>query len=158
MQREAATMAATLVGWREWCSLPELGISAIKAKIDTGARSSALHVERLEEFQRGSERWVRFELIPRPRRQRTRIVIESPVVDERPVTDSGGNRGNRLFIRTTVVIGGASWPIEINLTNRRGMLFPMLLGRTAIAGRLYVDPARSFLLGGAMDAPGKADK
>jgi hypothetical protein len=156
MQREAATSAATLVGWREWCALPELGIAAIKAKIDTGARSSALHVERIEEFARDGERWVRFELIPRSRRRRTRIVIESPVVDERPVTDSGGNRGNRLFIRTRVVIGGHSWPIEINLTNRRSMMFPMLLGRTAIAGRLYVDPARSFLLGGAADAPGKA--
>jgi len=147
MQREAATFAATLVGWREWCALPELGIAAIKVKIDTGARSSALHVEKLEEFQRGGVRWVRFELIPRPRRQRTRIVIESPVVDERPVTDSGGNRSNRLFIRTNVMMGRHSWPIEINLTNRRSMLFPMLLGRTAIAGKLYVDPGESFLLG-----------
>lgn len=156
MQREAAIGAATLVGWREWCALPELGVAAIKAKIDTGARSSALHVERLEEFQRNNARWVRFELIPRSRRQRTRIVLESPVVDERLVTDSGGNRGNRLFIRTQVVIGGHSWPIEINLTNRKGMLFPMLLGRTAIAGRLFIDPAQSFLLGGASDAPVKA--
>ncbi len=156
MQREAAIGAATLVGWREWCALPELGVAAIKAKIDTGARSSALHVERLEEFQRNNARWVRFELIPRSRRQRTRIVLESPVVDERLVTDSGGNRGNRLFIRTQVVIGGHSWPIEINLTNRKGMLFPMLLGRTAIAGRLHIDPAQSFLLGGASDAPVKA--
>ncbi|HET7844641.1 MAG TPA: RimK/LysX family protein [Xanthomonadales bacterium] len=149
-------MAATLVGWREWCALPELGIAAIKVKIDTGARTSSLHVERLEEFSRDNERWVRFELIPRSRKLKTRIVIETPVVDERPVTDSGGNRGNRLFIRTRIVIAGHSWPIEINLTNRRGMLFPMLLGRTAIAGHLYVDPARSFMLGGAADAPGKA--
>jgi hypothetical protein len=145
----SADSSATLVrvGWREWLALPELGIAEIKAKIDTGARTSSLHVERLEEFTREGARWVRFELMPASRRRKRTRAFEAPVVDERPVTDSGGNRASRLFIRTPVVIGPHTWTIEINLTNRKSMLFPMLLGRTAMAGRLHVDPAQSFLLG-----------
>jgi hypothetical protein len=134
-------------GWREWLALPDLGIGAIKAKVDTGARSSALHVERLEEFQRDGARWVRFEISPTSRRRIRPHVCETPVVDERPVTDSGGDRRMRLFIRTRVAIGVHVFDIETNLTSRRGMLFPMLLGRTALAGRVLVDPAQSYLLG-----------
>jgi hypothetical protein len=137
---------AVIVGWREWLALPEVGIRMVRAKIDTGARSSALHVERWEDFRRDGVRWVRYELKPTSRRHAA-VVRESPVVDERQVTDTGGNRTLRPFIRTRVVIGEASWEIEMNLTNRRGMLFPMLLGRTAMAGRLLVDPARSYVLG-----------
>jgi hypothetical protein len=136
-----------MVGWREWLSLPDLGIGTIKVKIDTGARSSSLHVERLEEFERDGKPWVRFELLPTSRRRTRAQTVEAPVVDRRPVTDSGGDRALRPFIRTRVVIGTRSWEIETNLTNRRGMLFPMLLGRTAMAGRLVVDPQSSFLLG-----------
>ena len=137
----------TLVGWREWLALPDLGISAIKAKIDTGARTSALHVEKIERFERDGQRWVRFELNPASRRRRKPLVCEAPVADERPVTDSGGDRAVRPFIRTLVALGDDVWGVEINLTNRRSMLFPMLLGRTAMRGRLHVDPAQSFLLG-----------
>jgi hypothetical protein len=136
-----------LVGWREWLALPDLGVAAIKAKIDTGARTSALHVERLEYFELDGRRWVRFELEPRSRRHGKPLVCEAPIVDERPVTDSGGDRALRPFIRTLVAIGPEVWGIEINLTNRRSMMFPLLLGRTAMRGRLQVDPEQSFVLG-----------
>jgi hypothetical protein len=136
-----------LVGWREWLALPDFGIGAIKAKVDTGARSSALHVETQEEFLRDGARWVRFTILPTSRRRRHPLVCEAPVVDERPVTDSSGDCRTRLFIRTHVAIGAHRFEIETNLTSRRGMMFPMLLGRTALAGRLLVDPARSYVLG-----------
>lgn len=134
------------VGWREWLALPELGIAAIRAKVDTGARSSALHVESLEHFIERGAPWVRFTVRP-ARNARSAIACAAEVIDVRPVTDSGGRTTNRPFIRTLLAIAGQSWPIEVNLTQRTHMLFPMLLGRTAMAGRLLVDPAASFLLG-----------
>jgi hypothetical protein len=134
------------LGWREWLSLPELGISAIRAKIDSGARSSALHVDAYETFRRNGVERVRFDLrtgdsdsLPQ--------ACEALVTDRRPVTDSGGHRSERVFIRTRLVLGPLAFEVEINLTSRHTMLFPMLLGRTAMAGRCLVDPARSFLLG-----------
>jgi hypothetical protein len=139
--------AFLIVGWREWLALPNFGIRVIKAKLDTGARTSALHVESQQPFDRDGERWVRFELMPRSRRSGRTISAEAPVVDERHVTDSSGDRALRLFIRTQVVLGEHAVEVEMNLTNRRGMLFPMLLGRTAMAGKVLVDPSRSFLLG-----------
>ncbi len=138
-----------LIGWREWLALPELGVISVKAKIDTGARSSSLHVEHQEEFIRDGRRWVRFELLPTSRRRKHPLICEAPVVDERAVTDSGGSTAMRLFIRTLLAMGGQTWPIEINLTNRRSMMFPMLLGRTAMRGRVRVDPSLSFVLGRA---------
>lgn len=147
-----------LVGWREWLALPEFGIGAIKAKVDTGARSSALHVETQEEFQRDGRRWVRFTILPTSRRRKRPLVCEAPVVDERPVTDSSGDRRTRLFIRTQVTIGAHSYEIETNLTSRHGMLFPMLLGRTALGGRLLVDPAQSYVLGRPRPRRARASK
>jgi hypothetical protein len=135
-----------LAGWREWLALPELGIPAIRAKLDTGARSSALHVDDMSLFDRDGERWVRFALRPGP--DLDRVEKEAHVIDIRPVTDSGGRTRERPFIRTVMELAdGTHWPIDMNLTNRADMLFPMLLGRTAMAGRLLVDSAQSFLLG-----------
>ena len=147
MGRIAEGTDPILVGWREWLALPDLGVRAIKAKIDTGARTSALHVDRLEVFEREGRSWVRFEIEPTSRRRRKPLVCEAPIVDQRLVTDSGGDRAVRPFIRTLVGVGSEVWGIEINLTNRRSMLFPMLLGRTAMRGRLRVDPELSFVLG-----------
>jgi hypothetical protein len=142
----AVAQDMTQVGWREWLALPDLGLPLIKAKIDTGARSSSLHVEGWNIVERNGYRWVAFELRPGSRRGRAKR-IEAPVLDTREVTDSSGNRALRPFILTTVMLGSRAWPIEINLTNRQSMLFPLLLGRTAMAGRLVVDPSRSFVLG-----------
>ncbi|GAA0716882.1 ATP-dependent zinc protease family protein [Dokdonella soli] len=131
------------LGWREWLALPALGIVAIKAKLDTGARSSALHVEALETFRRDGVLHVRFEVRPRRRGSRT-IACSAPVLDRRRVTDSGGHRSERWFIRTDVALAGQVFSTEINLTDRRAMLFPLLLGRSALVGRFRVDPALSY--------------
>jgi hypothetical protein len=142
----------TVLGWREWASLPDLGLGAIRAKVDSGARSSALHVDWLECFEREGMEWVRFAIHPGERGASMVRSGEAPVLDRRPVTDSGGRSTLRVFIRTRLCLAGQTWPIDINLTDRRAMLFPMLLGRTALAGRFLIDPEASFLLGGETDA------
>ncbi len=147
MSAEQSTAGRLILGWREWLALPDLGIPAIKAKLDSGARSSALHVEALEEFQRDGVDWVRFKLDPITRSRKRARWVEARLSDRREVTDSGGGVSLRPFIRTDVVIGGERLSIEINLTNRRAMLFPMLLGRTAMSGRHCIDPALSYVLG-----------
>ena len=131
------------LGWREWLSLPELGIGAIKAKLDTGARTSSLCVVSLETFDRDGRLHVRFAV--RPRRRGGRLVLgEAAVVDRRPVSDSGGHVTERWFIRTEVALGEHRFEADINLTDRRAMLFPLLLGRAALDGRFRVDPALSY--------------
>ena len=137
-----------VVGWREWLGLPGLGVPAIRAKVDTGARSSALHVDALETFFRGGREWVRFGLHPGGPDDPPVQGCEAEVVDRRRVTDSGGHSTERIFIRTALALAGQVFPVEVNLSDRRNMLFPMLLGRTAMAGRVMVDPERSFVLGG----------
>lgn len=136
-----------LLGWREWLVLPELGVPGIRAKIDSGARSSSLHVLEQELFEHEGKRRVRFVLEHGPG-DSLRQTLEADVIDQRVVTDSGGHRKQRVFIHTVLQLPtGPCWPIELNLTERRTMLFPMLLGRTALRRRCLVEPARSYLLG-----------
>jgi hypothetical protein len=135
-----------VLGWREWLALPDLGIHAIRAKLDTGARSSALHVDTLETFQSNGREWVRFSVATGSADDKL-VVVESTVHDRRPVTDSGGHVNERIFLRTRLMLAGQEYPVEINLTSRRNMLFPMLLGRTALSRHFVVDPARSFRAG-----------
>jgi len=135
------------VGWREWVALPQLGIPGLKAKIDTGARTSALHTFRVERTRRGGVERVRFGIHPIRRRPDIEIFCEADVTDYRMVTDSGGRREKRFIIVTDVSLLGEVWPIEMSLTNRENMLFRMLLGRTAMEGRLVVDPGLSYVTG-----------
>jgi hypothetical protein len=134
-----------LLGWREWISLPELGIEKIKAKIDTGARTSALHAFAIETFQEGDQKKIRFDMHPFQKDTQTIISCIADVIDKRWVSDSGGHREERYVIRTPIIIGDQSWPIEITLTERDTMLFRMLLGRSAIKRHFVVNPGLSFL-------------
>ena len=147
MSDSERTPAPLILGWREWLALPELGLPAIKAKVDTGARTSALHAFYVDTFRRRGQLHARFGV--HPLQQRADVVIhgEAPVIDRRRVSDSGGHREERYVIATRLVLAGQEWPIELTLTNRETMLFRMLLGRTAIAGRARVDSGHSFLTG-----------
>ncbi|MGC1548760.1 MAG: RimK/LysX family protein [Rhodanobacter sp.] len=131
------------LGWRERAALPQLGINQLKVKLDTGARSSALHVDTLETFVRDNATWLRFS-IGLSRRVQHSVQCEAPALDQRVVVDTGGRRSERWFIRSEVLLAGQCFVAEISLTDRRHMLFPMLLGRTALIGRIRVDPALSY--------------
>ncbi len=139
-------MDQTKIGWREWLELPELQVPAIKAKIDTGARTSALHAFFVEPFTEEGRQMVRFGVHPLQRRLDVEIICEAPVTDFRAVSDSGGHREMRYVIETVVLIGDLPRHIEMTLTNRDNMKFRMLLGRTAMAG-LQVIPDKSYLSG-----------
>ncbi|MCW9023638.1 MAG: ATP-dependent zinc protease [Gammaproteobacteria bacterium] len=139
------------IGWREWCSLPELGLNNIKAKIDTGARTSCLHAFSTEDYIRDGQKWVRFGMHPNQKDTNTEIYCEAKIVDERDVTDSGGHKEKRYVISTQLVLGSQQWPIELTLTNRDSMTFRMLLGRTAMKERVIVNPDKSFILGKKTD-------
>jgi hypothetical protein len=128
------------IGWREWVALPDLGLQELKAKVDTGARSSSLHAEHIETFDEAGRERVRFTA-------HGGMVCVADIHDTRTVTSSTGHRQHRYFIRTRLVIGSESWLIDLSLSNRKRMKFGMLLGREAMRGRLIVHPDQSFLLG-----------
>ena len=135
-----------IVGWREWIALPALGIDAVKAKIDTGARSSSLHAFDVEEFDRDGARWVRFVVHPLQRDVATTLCAEAPVLEFRQIRSSSGHTTLRPVVSVEIELGGQRWPIELTLAARDEMGFRMLLGRQAVRGRFAVDPGKSYVV------------
>lgn len=133
------------IGWREWISLPQLGIGEIKAKIDTGARSSALHAFDLETFEVEGKPKVRFKVHPKQRNTIITVAAEAEVIDRREVRNSGGKAELRPVILTDVELMGRKWAIELTLTNRELMGFRMLLGRQGVRERFVIDAGKSYL-------------
>jgi ribosomal protein S6--L-glutamate ligase len=136
-----------IVGSEEWCAFPELGIPTIKARVDSGAKTSALHAVNIAPFQKDDENWVRFDINPIQNNTKTVIHCQAPLVDKRVVKSSSGFREQRYVIRSEIQVGETIWPVELTLTNRDSMGFRMLLGREAMSGRLLVDPEQKYLLG-----------
>jgi hypothetical protein len=135
------------IGWREWLALPDAGIPGIKAKIDTGARTSSLHAFSLEPYETDGILKVRFGIHPLQGRKDIELFCTAEVHDRRRVTDSGGHHERRYVIQTTVSLGKLTWPAEITLTNRDTMRFRMLLGRTALQDKFLIHPSKSYLTG-----------
>lgn len=136
-----------ILGWREWISLPDLGIKHIKAKVDTGARTSALHAFDVELFEESGKKFVKFSIHPMQRDLDTVINCQAPLLDEREVRDSGGHSEQRYVIETQIAIGDSVHTAEVTLTNRDSMGFRMLIGRTTMQGNYLVDPGKSYLMG-----------
>jgi ribosomal protein S6--L-glutamate ligase len=134
-----------ILGWEEWVALPELGLSAIKAKVDTGARTSALHAFYVEPFGSSRARKVRFGVHPVSRRDDITVECTARLVDRREVRSSNGEREQRYVIETAIRIGKREWPIEVTLANRNMMIYRMLLGRQALPRDVLVNPSSSFL-------------
>jgi hypothetical protein len=133
-----------VIGWREWIGLPDLAIPMIKAKVDTGARSSSLHAYDLQQFTREGERWVRFKVHPVQRNTHKVTVAEAQVLEYRSVRSSSGKAAKRPVVLTHIALLGQNWPVELTLANRDAMGFRMLLGRQAFRGRFLVDAGRSY--------------
>ena len=136
-----------VLGWREWVALPELGIERIKAKVDTGARTSALHAFDVELVEEDGQKIVKFSIHPKQKDLNAVIQCQAPLFDEREVRDSGGHTEKRYVIESSILIGSAVHKVEMTLTNRDSMGFRMLLGRTTMKGHYLVDTGKSYLTG-----------
>jgi hypothetical protein len=144
---DASDLAASnrIIGWREFVTLPQLNIGKIKAKIDTGARSSAIHAFNIQELSRNGKKIIRFQIHPLQRDSKTTVTTEAELLEYRKIRNSGGIAQFRPVIKTNIEVGKYIWPIELSLTNRDVMGFRMLLGRQAVRNKFLVDPGGSFL-------------
>lgn len=136
-----------IIGCEEWCAFPDLGIPAIKARVDSGAKTSSIHAFNVQKFRRQGETWVSFEVHPVQNNRRTVVRCERPIIDKRVVKSSSGISETRYVILATLKLDDQAWEIELTLANRDSMGYRMLLGREAMSGRMLVDPALSFCLG-----------
>ena len=139
-------MSKQIVGSEEWCAFPSLGIPAIKARVDSGAKTSAIHAININSFKRNGNSWVSFEVHPLQNDRRTLVCCEAEIVDRRVVKSSSGEREKRIVVRVPMAIGDNVWDVELTLTNRDSMGYRMLLGREAMSDRLLVDPGASCCL------------
>lgn len=148
-----------IVGTLELCDLPDLSVFGIDVRVDTGAKTSSLHVDHIETFTKKGRLWVRFDIYPETLRQDKFVTREAPVQDIRTVKSSTAHRQERYMINTVVVLGKHSWEIELTLSDRSDMTYLMLLGREAMKNKVLVDPSRAYLVeycGGS--ASGSEDK
>ncbi len=134
-----------LIGWREWAALPDLGAARIGAKIDTGAKSSALHATKIKEFETGGVRHVEFWLQTLQGDEPREIFCHAPIADQRLIKSSNGLEEERIVIETDLHIGEHRWKIDLTLANRATMEFPLLIGRDALGGKFMIDPTASYL-------------
>ena len=135
-----------LVGSLEECGLPGLNIDAVDMRVDTGAQTSSIHVDNIEEFEKENELWVRFDIHPDIHNVDTIVQREAKVKAQRNIKRSNETRQKRYVIDTKIQLGDATWAIELTLTDRSAMSYLMLLGRQAMEGRLIVDPEKEYLL------------
>ena len=142
-----ANIGLPIIGWREWVSLPDWGISRIKAKVDTGARSSSIHAVNLQHFERDGAPWVRFRIHPVQRRSIKTVQVEARVLETRLIRSSNGKVASRPVIVTNIKLLGTTWSVELTLASRDEMGFRMLLGREAIRRRFLVDAGASYFGG-----------
>lgn len=142
MKRKTSNLP--VIGWREWIGLPDLGIKKIKAKVDTGARSSSLHALNLQKFERDGVQWLRFHVYPVQRKLIDAVEVEAVVLEYRSVRSSSGKTAVRPVIITNVELFDITWPVEMTLASRDEMGFRMLLGREAFRGRFLVDAGNSY--------------
>jgi hypothetical protein len=145
LMTETADKKSTIIGFREWISLPELEMVAIKGKIDTGAKTSSLHAFDIKVVKRAGVRWVKFKVHPIQKNNELVVSCAAPLLDKRVVTDSGGHKEMRCVIRTIIKMGPLEKEIELTLTNRGTMKYRMLIGREALK-QFYIDPSQSYLL------------
>ncbi len=147
LKKKVKAKQKPVIGWREWVALPDLHIPHIKAKVDTGARTSALHAYDIAEFRKHGHLWVRFKVHPYQRNPVYNVKAEARVVDQRHVRNSGGEISFRPVIETVISLGDYHWKIELTLVDRSEMGFRMLLGREAVKARFVIDAARSSIVG-----------
>ncbi len=145
MDKELKT-DSKIIGWREWVSLPDLGLVAIKGKVDTGAKTSSLHAFDMKLESKGKKSFVLFKVQPLQHDLSVVVSCRALLVDRRVVSDSGGHKEERFVIRTTIVLGGLKRRIELTLSNRESMKYRMLIGRGALK-YFYIDPSQSYLSG-----------
>lgn len=136
-----------LVGSLETCDLPEFGISHLHMRVDTGAKTSSLHVDNIEEFERDGDRWIQFDIHPDIYHVDQVVRSEARITSRRRIKSSNATKQRRYVVETTLAMGGFSWPIELTLTDRSEMSYLMLLGRQGMKGKLIVDPELQYCLG-----------
>lgn len=135
-----------MVGCTENCDLPGLGITDLEVRVDTGAKTSSLHVDNIKKFKRSGKTWVSFDIHPTVHNVNDIICCESPLKDVRKIKSSNGTSEERYIVRTTIRMNKQEWKIDISLTDRSDMSYLMLLGREAMLDRIIVDPSETFLL------------
>ena len=136
-----------VIGSDEWCAFPSLNIPAIKARVDSGAKTSSMHAINIVRFTRENEHWVRFEVHPLQKNRKVTVHCEAALIDQRVIKSSSGDKEQRPVIRVPLSLGDTSWEVEVTLTNRDSMGYRMLLGREAMNGRILIDPEGLCLLG-----------